>query len=49
MYVFYLPAPKTHYTQDLAFNKDTPIFCTSKYLFIFVKNGVVEEIETDVL
>ena len=33
----HLPAPKTQYAKDIVFDKDTPIFCTSKQLIIFIK------------
>ena len=42
-------APKTHYAQDIVFDKDTPIFCTSKSEIISVKGGVVDERETDMM
>ena len=45
----HLPAPKTHYTQDIQFAKDTPIFCTSKRPLIFIKNGVVDDRETEMM
>ena len=47
--VVHLPAPKTHFTQDIEFTKDTPIFCTSKRPFIFIKNGIVDDCETDMM
>jgi len=45
----HLPAPKTHYAKDMVFEKDTPIFCTSKHQFIFVKNGVIDDRETEMM
>ena len=39
----HLPARKTHYA------KDTPIFCTSKQPIIFIKNGVIDQRETDMM
>ena len=47
--VVHLPAPKTHFTQDIEFEKDTPIFCTSKRPLIFVKNGIVDDWETEMM
>ena len=35
----HLPAPKTRYSKDIVFDKDTPIFCTSKHQLIFVKGA----------
>ena len=45
----HLPAPKTHYKQDLSFKGDTPIFCTSKDELSFVRGGVVDDRETDMM
>ena len=47
--VVHLPASKTHFTQDIEFEKDTLIFCTSKRPLIFVKNGVVDDRETEMM
>ena len=45
----HLPAPKTHYAKDIVFDKDTPIFITSKQPIIFIKNGVIDQRETDMM
>ena len=45
----HLPVPKTHCSKDIAFDKDTPIFCTSKHQLIFVKGGQVDEKETEMM
>ena len=42
----HLPAPKTHYKQDIVFEGDTPIFCTSKDELSFVRAGVLDTVET---
>lgn len=47
--VVHLPAPKTHFAQDIEFVKDTPIFCTSKRPLMFIKNGVVDDRETEMM
>lgn len=47
--IVHLPAPKTHFSQDIELTKDTPIFCTSKRPLIFIKNGVVDDRETDMM
>jgi hypothetical protein len=47
--VVHLPAPKTHFTEDIEFVKDTPIFCTSKRPLIYIKNGVVDDRETEMM
>ena len=39
----HLPAPKPHFSKDLEFNADTPIFCTSKHDFMYVKGGAIDE------
>ena len=41
----HLPAPKTHYKQDIVFEGDTPIFCTSKDELSFVRAGVLDTVE----
>lgn len=45
----HLSAPKTHYAQDIVFDKDTPIFCTSKSEILSIKNGVLDEKETEMM
>ena len=45
----HLPAPKTHYARDIVFEKDTPIFCTGKQPFVYIKNGVIDQWETDMM
>lgn len=45
----HLPAPKTHFAKDIAFSADTPIFCTSKNPLVHIKNGVLDERETDMM
>ena len=47
--VLHLPAPKTHYAKDIVFEKDMPIFCTGKQLFIYIKNGVSDQRETEMM
>ncbi|XP_033630881.1 uncharacterized protein LOC117292827, partial [Asterias rubens] len=45
----HLPAPKSHFAQDLILNKDTPIFCTRKNPIVLVKGGSVDERETEMM
>ena len=45
----HLPAPKTHYAKDIVFDKDTPIFCTGKQPIIYIKSGVIDQRETDMM
>ena len=47
--VVHLPAPKTHYAKNAVFDKDTPIFATAKQSFIFLKSGVIDEMETEMM
>ncbi len=47
--VVHLPAPKSHFAHDAVFNKDTPIFCTTKHQLVYVKNGIVDERETEMM
>ena len=42
-------APKTHYAQDIVFEKDTPIFCTFKSEIVAIKGGVIDDIETQMM
>lgn len=45
----HLPAPKSHYAQDIVFEKDAPIFCTGKDDFVYVCGGVVDSRETEMM
>lgn len=45
----HLPAPKTHYAKDLVFDNDTPIFSTGKHTMVYIKNGVIDERETEMM
>ena len=45
----HLPAPKTHFSQDVEFSRDTPIFCTSKEEFTFVRGGMLDQRETEMM
>lgn len=45
----HLPAPKSHFSKDLEFVADTPIFCTTKHDFVYVKAGVIDERETEMM
>ena len=38
----HLPAPKSHFCKDLEFDADTPIFCTTKHDFAYVKAKVID-------
>ena len=45
--VVHLPAPKMHYSKDIVFEKDAPVFCMGKQLFIYIENGVIDQRETE--
>ena len=45
----HLPAPKSHFSKDLEFTADTPIFCTTKHDLVYVKGGAVDERETEMM
>ena len=45
----HLPAPKSHFAKDIVFDSDTPVFATSKHQLVFVKNGVIDERETEMM
>ena len=44
-----LPAPKLHFRQDVTFKGDTPIFCTTKSPLVYVRNGFIDERETEMM
>ena len=45
----HLPAPKTHFAQDILMTNDTPIFATSSSTIQYIKNGVICERETEMM
>ena len=45
----HLPAPKSHYSKDAALSSDVPIFCTAKEEISFVKGGVLDATETEMM
>ena len=47
--VVHLPAPKSRFAEDIKFDRDTPIFCTTKQPLTFVKNGSVDDRETEMM
>ena len=44
----HLPAPKSHFSKDLEFNSHAD-FCTTKHDLIYVKAGVVDQMETEMI
>ena len=48
-HIVHLPAPKTHFAEDITFEKDTPIFATGKRPLMFIKNGVADDVETEIM
>lgn len=47
----HLPAPKTHFARDMCVpsTADCPIFCTTSHQLIFMKGGVIDERETEMM
>ena len=45
----HLPAPKSHYSKDATLSSDVPIFCTTKEEISFVKGGVLDATETEMM
>ena len=45
----HLPAPKSHFSKDTEFTADKPIFCTTKHDLVYVKGGVVDEREREMM
>lgn len=45
----HFPAPKCHFTQDITFDADTPIFCTGKQEIFLVKGGSIDERESEMM
>ncbi|KXJ07843.1 hypothetical protein AC249_AIPGENE8158 [Exaiptasia diaphana] len=43
------PAPKTHYAKDIVFDSDAPIFCTANEELSYVRGGVLDRVETDMM
>ena len=35
----HLPAPKSHYTEDIVFERDVPIFYTGKDELVYIRGG----------
>lgn len=48
-YTLHFSMPRTHYAQDIVFERDTPMFCTSKSEIVSIKRGVVDEMETQMM
>ena len=45
----HLPAPKSYFSKDLEFTRDTPIFCTTKHDLGYIEGGVIDERETEMM
>ena len=45
----HLPAPKSHYKKDAALSSDVPIFCTAKEEISFVKGGMLDAMESEMM
>ena len=42
-------APQSYFSKDIEFTRDTPIFCTTKHDLVYVKGGVIDERETEMM
>ena len=45
----HLSAPKSHYAEDIVFERDVPIFCTGKDELVYVRAGVADSRETEMM
>ena len=45
----HLPAPKSHYAEDIVFERDVPIFCTGKDELVYIPGGVADSRETEIM
>lgn len=45
----HLPAPKTHFAEDILWNRKTPILATSSMRICKYDGGVVNDIETGMM
>ena len=48
-HIVHLPALKTHFAKDICLQRDTPVFSTGKSPLVYLKNGVIDEVETDMM
>ena len=46
-HVVHFAAPKTSYSRDIDFSRDTPVFATAKAPISFVKSSVIDDRETE--
>ena len=47
--IVHLPAPKSHFAKDICLQKDTPVLATGKGPIVYVKSGIVDQQETDMM
>lgn len=45
----YLPAPKTNLAKDIEFSRGTPIFCTCNEELCSVRDGVLDQTESQMM
>ena len=45
----HLPAPKSHFAQDIEFVHDAPIFCTGKEELVHIRGGILDVGETEMM
>ena len=44
-----MPAPKSHYAEDIVFERDVPIFYTGKDELVYVRGGIADLRETEMM
>ena len=47
--VVHFAAPKTSYSKDIDFSRDTPVFATAKAPISFVKSSFIDDLETEMM
>ena len=48
-HVVHVPASKTHFAQDVSIDRERPIFFTGKGPMMFVKNGQIDDGQSDMV
>ena len=48
-HVVHFAAPKTNYSKDIEFTRDTPVFATAKAPISFIKGSVMDDRETEMM
>lgn len=48
-HVVHFAAPKTNYSKDIEFTRDTPVFATAKAPIAFIKGSIMDDRETEMM